>query len=214
MNKPIPVVRDGSGKLISDYSMKDWFQKLNEELDEVKEAVIRDNNGHSNTYDKNDIAHELQDLITVATSMQEWLGFDEKARDKICAEVNQKNHKRGYHLTSETSLTIEEIDNIMVTALEGGINYWCGGVEVVGEYLGTYASDHLANGGSIVLYDLESPEKWTLTKDMVIDGFIKWLKSGCSQHVKPNKTVDWIAFDANDADCIIQYALFNKIIFG
>ena len=34
----------------------------------------------------------------------------------------------------------EDIDDIMCSALEGGINYWCGKAEVDGKYLGEYAS--------------------------------------------------------------------------
>ena len=37
----------------------------------------------------------------------------------------------------------EDIDDIMVSALEGGINYWCRKAEVKGEYLGEYASDQI-----------------------------------------------------------------------
>lgn len=41
----------------------------------------------------------------------------------------------------EVNMTQQDIDDIMVAALEGGINYWCREAEVVGEYLGEYASD-------------------------------------------------------------------------
>ena len=34
----------------------------------------------------------------------------------------------------------EDIDDIMCSALEGGINYWCGKAEVDGKYLGTQLS--------------------------------------------------------------------------
>ena len=88
MNKPIPVIRDGSGKLICDYDRFDWFSKLNEELNEVKVAIWDfENYEDDNTYDEAEglrrVAEELQDLKTVCTSMQSWLGYDEKARDKI-----------------------------------------------------------------------------------------------------------------------------------
>ena len=33
-------------------------------------------------------------------------------------------------------LTPQDIDDIMVSALEGGINYWCRRVVVQGDYLG------------------------------------------------------------------------------
>ena len=33
-------------------------------------------------------------------------------------------------------VTDEDIDDIMVSALEGGITYWCQEAEVIGEHLG------------------------------------------------------------------------------
>ena len=90
--KPIPVKKDGNGLAIKDYEVKDWFAKLNEELDEVKSAAFFD------LYDstREDIAEELQDLITICTSYLDFLGFDEAARVKLCQQVNDKNRKRGY----------------------------------------------------------------------------------------------------------------------
>lgn len=86
--RPLPVVKDGNGKLVKDYRFKDWFQKLHEELDEVIQAILANDNVST--------AEELQDLITVATSMQERLGFDEEARNRLAMQVNEKNRKRGY----------------------------------------------------------------------------------------------------------------------
>ena len=37
-------------------------------------------------------------------------------------------------LELEVVVTQEDIDDIMTGALEGGINYWCGEAEVVGNY--------------------------------------------------------------------------------
>ena len=91
--RPIPVVKDGNGKLIKNYTPKDWFKKLNEELDEVKIAVV---NRADNLGSAAEIAEELQDLITVCTSMQEWLGFNDVQRGFLAKEINEKNRKRGY----------------------------------------------------------------------------------------------------------------------
>ena len=100
--RPLPVVRDGNGKNVKRYTWLDWIAKLNEELDEVKYAVSQyeDRFGDSD-YDEEEgaryVAGELQDLITVCTSMQkQYLGFNDIERDKICAEVNEKNERRGY----------------------------------------------------------------------------------------------------------------------
>ena len=60
----------------------------------------------------------------------------------------------------------------MCTALEGGINYWCCKAEVVGEYLGEYASEQISRGGELKLYDAEEDEVYTLTLDKLLKGII------------------------------------------
>ena len=245
--KPIPVVRDGNGTLIKSYSTSDFFTKLDEELNEVKwDAIameeVEPDNYFSRKSDRLEdmerrrqewklrLAEEIQDLITVCTSWLDALGFDEAARDKICAKVNEKNRKRGYHssggksLNSESemfyipvertvSLSVEDIDNIMTTALVGGINYWCGAAEVVGDCIGKYASEQIARGGTLVLHDAESNDKWELNREKLLKGFKRWFDDDGAQFA-PNGQIDWTSFDANDADCIIQYALFGEIVFG
>lgn len=61
-------------------------------------------------------------------------------------------------------LTQQDIDDIMVAALEGGINYWCDEAAVEGgEYLGKYASDQISRGGTLLLQTrMKTPtESWT-----------------------------------------------------
>lgn len=43
------------------------------------------------------LAEELTDVITVCVSWLDALGYDEKARERLQAQVNEKNRKRGYH---------------------------------------------------------------------------------------------------------------------
>ena len=99
--KPIPVIKDKHGKLTKDYSTKDWFAKIQEEVTEAHAvaAVIDDckecgERIEDITYKK--LAEELQDLITVCTSMLQWLGFDESKRNELAMQVNDKNRNRGY----------------------------------------------------------------------------------------------------------------------
>ena len=44
----------------------------------------------------------------------------------------------------EVNVSQEDIDDIVTIALEGGINYWCRKAEVVGDYLGEYASEQIS----------------------------------------------------------------------
>ena len=77
--QPLPVLKDKHGNFIQDYKLSDWFNKLNEELDDVKQAATA-----FNLYD------------TTATSMLHWLDFDELKRIELCKQVNDKNKNRGY----------------------------------------------------------------------------------------------------------------------
>lgn len=91
---PRPVIRDGNGKLIKDYSTRDWFLKLQEEIFEVMEAYY---NGGS----AKNIAEEIADVITVCISYLSAIGYNEKMRSEIFRRVNEKNEKRGYFEESD-----------------------------------------------------------------------------------------------------------------
>lgn len=43
-------------------------------------------------------------------------------------------------------ISTEDIDDIVTTALEGGICYWCRRAEVKGKYLGEFASEQISRG--------------------------------------------------------------------
>ena len=113
----------------------------------------------------------------------------------------------------EVNLTQQDIDDIMVAALEGGICYWCRKAEVVGEYLGEYASDQISRGGSLILHDSESSDKWELTLEKFLNGVKLYFEDGCHVQVEDNR-IDAGDIDAGDADCIIQFALFGEVVFG
>ena len=86
--RPIPVVKDKRGKLIKDYDLTDWLIAISEKYKEITDEIILEDNSRA--------AEELQDLKHVCTTMQHWLGFDDKAIDELCNETNAKNQRRGY----------------------------------------------------------------------------------------------------------------------
>ena len=113
------------------------------------------------------------------------------------------------------TITSEDIDDIMVAALEGGITHWCRRVEVVGESLGEYASDQISRGGSLMLYDIESSDKWELTLDKFLRGLTKAIEDGAPITINAEDgSVDMSDMDADCADTIVQYALFGEVVFG
>ena len=64
--------------------------------------------------------------------------------------------------TINFKLNMQDIDDIMACALEGGINYWCSEAKVIGEYLGEYASEQM---GMITPVRLERIENEKVTPD-------------------------------------------------
>ena len=109
----------------------------------------------------------------------------------------------------------EDIDDIMSAALDGGITYWCGRAEVVGEYLGEYASEQISRGGTLKLYDIEDPKTvYELTLDKFLNGLRLWLENERAFALAEAGRLDVGQIDAAAADTIIQYALFCDIVYG
>lgn len=126
----------------------------------------------------------------------------------------------------EVNVTQEDIDDIVTTALEGGINYWCRKAEVVGDYLGEYASEQISRGGTLKLHDSEEDGVYELTRDKLLDGIKKYCEDvnrpydimysemnsvGCSSG---EFGLDCSMVDATVADMIIQYAVMGEIVYG
>ena len=114
------------------------------------------------------------------------------------------------------SLTQQDIDDIMVAALEGGINYWAGEAEVVEEKrVADWGHEQIARGGVLVIHDIEDPgETWELTLEKFLNGFKLWVEHGGDEYgaIKDGK-VDCCNIDADCADAIVQYALFGELTF-
>ncbi len=116
----------------------------------------------------------------------------------------------------EKPLTEYDIENIIVTGFEGGIGYWSvidnTGLNWIdkpkGEPTSTWATQLLLDGKSIRLFDVEDEDEgWLLTLDNLIEGYrLNYIN-------RPHDN-DLENGDATTADCIIQYALFGKVVFG
>ena len=63
----------------------------------------------------------------------------------------EKKQTFSVHTERDVKLTVEDIDDIMVAALEGGINYWCSEAEVVEERrCADWGHEQIARGGALV----------------------------------------------------------------
>lgn len=132
---------------------------------------------------------------------------------------------------TEKELTLDDMDDILVTALEGGIDYWAVLDNTTPEwkkareqvkarkgpdgpvFWSEVALKVLLNGDSIKFEDAEGEEDdsdWTLDMEK--------FKMGCKLYEKERgsltQALEDCSFDAVEADCLIQYAMFGKIVFG
>lgn len=118
--------------------------------------------------------------------------------------------------TTRIKVTSQDIDDIMASALEGGITYWCYKAKVVGEYLGEYASEQISHNGVLLLYDNEDCSIYELTLEKFLNGITKAITENyfVSYEWFNDKEIDTCQVDAEVADCIVQLALFGDVIYG
>lgn len=119
-------------------------------------------------------------------------------------------------LQREITMSQDDIDDIVCTALEGGITWWCCKAEVVeDEYYGEYASDQISRGGSLRLYDIETEESYLLTLEKLLEGIKAAYARGYLEHLfDDDGKLDFFQVDGAAADVIVQCALFGEVQFG
>ena len=124
-------------------------------------------------------------------------------------------------------LTNQDIADIMSCALEsGGIAYWCDHVDPVeGHYYGGNACEHIARGGKLIINLTEGPiekggpDNYTLTRGKLLNGISQYLSeagdiSNLLYDDGAQELFESSEADADVCDAIVQYALFNEIVFG
>ena len=109
-------------------------------------------------------------------------------------------------------ITNEDINDLVTCALEGGINYWCEKAEITKQPTEEYefASDVIGIGGEITLHDAESDDTWVLDKEKFLKGVEKAIEH--YEYADVEELID--NHDAETADVIIQFAIFDEIVFG
>jgi hypothetical protein len=124
-------------------------------------------------------------------------------------------------VTVPVELDDQFIEDMVVTAFEGGSNYWVDHVQInhpagekmKGEPVSTWAASALNLGGNVVVFVREEGDSHdcppvTMTKEMLVSGIQTWINNHtCS----PEALMD---YDADDADCVLQYAVFGELVFG
>ena len=106
-------------------------------------------------------------------------------------------------------VTDDHLESILVGCFEGGSNYWINKVEVKSDdYKGKkYASECVAAGGELYIYCDGDQSAYLLTKECLINGLQTYLNE--------SKYKNWPdGGDAQTDDLILQYALFEEIVYG
>jgi hypothetical protein len=126
------------------------------------------------------------------------------------------------YIESKMGITVQEMDDIISTALEGGITYWCCDAYPYG-YKDSkkwpegveWTSQCLSRGYDITLVDAEENDENGIPVEYILTvaAMIRGIQMFCDIHGKSYNIV-CEDYDAADADCMVQYALFGKLVYG
>lgn len=116
------------------------------------------------------------------------------------------------------TITDGNLEDIIVTAFEGGINYWCEEVEVVdNDYKGAKDTvGAIINGADVWLHDAEDDDSVILNRANLIAGIEKFMEEneGLLTMEDGILQVDCGQVDSDIADSMIQIAVFGEAKFG
>jgi hypothetical protein len=112
-------------------------------------------------------------------------------------------------ITITTEITREMVDDILTTAFESGIYYWCGDIEIAtqSEPAAAHASEVVARGGTILIAHDDGKAEFT------IETFLNGLERYCKVEGRTPSAV-YEDHDATAADEIVQLAIFDDIVYG
>ncbi len=116
---------------------------------------------------------------------------------------------------SPHTVTDEDVDDILTTAFEGGIGYWCSEVNVInGDFHGAKYASHAVSKGATVRLKLH-PEEAGDDEPNLLDA--KAIRKGirkAAEHAGKTVRAFMDNHDAGDADNAVQFAVFGKLIYG
>lgn len=125
-------------------------------------------------------------------------------------------------ITVNVKVTQDDLTDILTTALEGGINYWCAHASPEKKVEGMkFASDCLKYGIDMWLWQYpEDDDAVKLTAEGLMTA-IKWYLTSRNDttitYLNPRTgevELDCAQIDAELADILVQYAVFGEIVYG
>lgn len=120
--------------------------------------------------------------------------------------------QKKFNLSNGQKISEYDLENLVVTAFEGGINYWCGEVEIIKNPEKKECASKVVctPKGILRLHDAESDEAWLLSLDDLLKGVVKTMQWGEYETVQD--LMD--EHDAETADVLIQFSIFDEVVFG
>ena len=110
-------------------------------------------------------------------------------------------------------ITEDFIADVLCTAFEGGSNYWINNIENTSENpKSQYFSECVAKGDTIIITDNEDYKEYPLNSKIFARGYKRYVQF-C---IREGREIyyDPCDIDSEIADVILQFALFNDIVFG
>lgn len=135
-----------------------------------------------------------------------------------------EEHAFDIEYTVKVPVTKEDVTDIVVTAIEGGIGYWAcldnTGAEFASapedEAVSETTAKLLLGGKEVTFCDTEDEgEIWTLSLDKLKNGLRLFAEGGYDHyHAFTSTGIDMSYLDAEMADIVFQLALFEEVVYG
>lgn len=180
--------------------------KVDDSIEKVMGDFIKQKEIEIGYYDRASVDSYLQSMI-----------FDykrKKAEEEYQAEKIERRKTK--------SITKEDIIDILVTALEGGSNYWYfiptipNGVREIKNEMGITTAEaigqYVLKGGFVQINDAEDEEEVLGNIDM--DGLLDAIQKIKSDYPNIYENIIDEEYDAEDADAFFQIAVMGDITFG
>lgn len=132
--------------------------------------------------------------------------------DGCAHKLTEAAAKQTYEAQVVVKITAENIENILVSALECCSTYWVGVDNTTPEWkdapkdlpVSQYCAALLLAGKTVKLYDVEDDsETWILTLKKLIKGIGREISNGFK-----------LSDIEEEADAALQYALFDEVVYG
>lgn len=139
------------------------------------------------------------------------MGFGLSPQMKVDKEKTMSDRNRYIATVTKSDqfdLTAGVIEDIVITAIEGGVNYWVRKIDV-DRPEGCKYYEAIPNGGSITFFPFEDDECYVLK----LSNFLKGYKMA-AEHFDQTLEDFYENHDADGADLVVQFALFDQIVYG